>query len=732
MVLVLFSLTLFLSSALLFIMEPMFAKMVLPKLGGTPAVWNVCLVFYQALLLAGYAYAHALATRFAARRTALLQLSVVAAALLALPIHLPRVLSPAVTGSPILWLLTLLALGVGFPFFVLTTYSSTLQTWYANASGVSRREPYVLYSAGNLGSLLGLFSYPVLIERYLGLTAQTRLWEWGYLVLLALTGGCALTLWLVPAHQRPSVDRPADAPLRITRAQEMKWLLLAFIPSSLMLGVTTALTTELPPIPLLWILPLAVYLLSFVLVFAARPITYHDKVVDRLPVLLVVAAFLLIAAIVTSPVFSIPFYLVLLFAACIACHGELALSRPPPGGLTHFYLALAIGGALGGAFNALLAPVIFRSVVELPLALFLLALARMLMGTGRQGKSPNVRDFVLPLALGIAVALVSIWVSSSQLTVSKSILVAIFIIPVFLCLGFAGRPLRFALGFGSLALGGGLFFHPNGQHLLFTERSFFGVYRVSDFGNYRQLAHGSTVHGIQSLDPTRTREPLAYYYPTGPIGQVFTTKPLSEHLREIAVIGLGAGSLACYPEPGRHFTFYEIDPAVESIARNPRYFTLLRDCSPDTKVIIGDARLSLQGAPAHKYDLVVADAFSSDSVPVHLVTREAIDLYLGKLADHGLLAFNISNRYLDLRPVLAAVARSAGLQYLIRADAEVSDYEQRQGKSPSLWLLMARTRADFATLALDPGWREFPLPPAAAVWTDDYSALAGIIHWSGK
>ena len=505
---------------------------------------------------------------------------------------------------------------------------------------------------------------------------------------------------------------------------------LAFIPSSLMLGVTTALTTELPPIPLLWILPLALYLLSFVLVFASKPITYHDTVIEKLPILLVVTAFLIASKTVSSPIFSIPFYLTVLFFACIACHGELAIRRPPAAGLTHFYLSVAIGGALGGLFNAIVAPLIFKSVLELPLVLFLLTLAIAFMGSRKRKQPANKWDFIFPISLGLALTAASIWLSSSRFGASPAMNAVVFIGPVLLCLSFAGRPLRFALGFAALVLPGSLYSGAYG-HVLLTERSFFGIYRVSEDGQYRRLSHGTTIHGMQSLDPNRAHEPLSYFYKTGPIGQVFSTSSIREHLREVAVIGLGAGSLACYAESGRHFTFYEIDPTVETIARNPEYFTFLRDCSPETKVVIGDARLSLQDAPAHKYDMVIADAFSSDTVPVHLVTREAIELYLAKLANHGLLAFNISNRYLDLRPVLGAIARSAGLECIVRDDSNPDAYEQSRGKLASTWLLMARTRADFASLASEPTWHDLPARPGSRVWTDDYSTLTGIIHWTG-
>jgi spermidine synthase len=725
--LALFAVTLFFSSALLFVVEPMFAKMVLPMLGGTPAVWNVCMVFYQALLLAGYAYAHELAKRFRPRRTALLQVLIVLAALWALPIHLSQRISPALTASPTLWLFALLVTGVGLPFLVLTTYSSTLQTWYAGFRGVAAREPYVLYSAGNLGSLTGLISYPVLIERQLGLAAQSRVWAWGYLVLLALTICCALGVWLAP-DGAPSAGIASGARARVTRLRQFKWLALAFIPASLMLGVTTTLTTELPPIPLLWVLPLAVYLLSFVLVFASKPIAYHDIVIRWLPVLLVVTVFLITSGTISRPIFSIPFYLTLLFFACMACHGELARSRPPAADLTHFYLCVAIGGASGGLFNAIVAPQIFRYVVELPLTLCLLALAVRYMGSGARQQLANQWDFVLPLLLGAVATLLAVWLGLHHTSASPLTAAVVFIAPALLCLSFAERPLRFALGFAALVIPGSLNLAAY-EHVLLTERSFFGVYRVTQNSDYRQLSHGTTIHGVQSLDPKRAREPLSYYYPTGPIGQVFAR--LGERLGEVAVIGLGAGSLGCYAESGRHFTFYEIDPLVEVIARNPAYFTFLRDCSPSARVVIGDARLKIRDAPPHRYDLVVADAFSSDTVPVHLVTREAIELYLAKLADHGLLAFNISNRYLDLRPVLGAIARNAGLACLIRDDSNLDSREQRLGKAASVWVLMARTQADFATLAADPTWRTLQVAPGAALWTDDYSTVAGIIHWTG-
>jgi spermidine synthase len=295
------------------------------------------------------------------------------------------------------------------------------------------------------------------------------------------------------------------------------------------------------------------------------------------------------------------------------------------------------------------------------------------------------------------------------------------------CFSFSNRPIRFALALGAILLASGLFIERYGRALL-AERSFFGVYRVTEKEGYRQLIHGTTIHGIQSMDPARSREPLSYYSETGPIGQVFRASAANFQFHEVAVIGLGAGSLACYNALSRQFTFYEIDPTVEKIARNPRYFTFLRDCAPSAKIEIGDARLSLATSPSHKYDMIVIDAFSSDTVPMHLVTREAIELYLDKLADRGLLAFNISNRYLDLKPVLGELARNKGLAAIVQEDSNISSYDQSRGKYGSTWVLLARQRTDFGTLAAQPNWHD--IPTGSRLWTDDYSSIAEIIRWN--
>jgi hypothetical protein len=723
----LFAITLFLSGALMFVVEPMFAKMALPKLGGTPAVWNVCIMCYQALLLAGYSFSHALARRLTSRLTSLLHMSLVFGVFLALPIRLPGILNSPLRSNPTLWLITLLVLGLGLPFFVLSTYSSILQTWYASTSRMAARDPYVLYSASSLGNVIGLCVYLLIMEPHFGLTQQSRLWEWGYAILALLTACCALCVWVVPAAKKLECETDQETESRPTRAQQLKWLAMAFIPSSLMLGVTTTITGELPPIPLLWVLPLAVYLISFILVFAGKLATYQKSFIETLPLILLVVAFPIVSKAVLSPIFSIGFYLIILFFACMICHGELAKTRPSAAYLTHFWLILSFGGVLGGLFNAILAPSIFKSVAEFPIGLFLLALITSCTGPVSCKQPINGWDISLPLSLGAGVVMIDIWLRS---TVSRPLLLyAMSAVPLLLCFSFSKRPVRFALGLGALFLSSTIYSGQSG-HVLLTDRSFFGVYSVSEREGKRQLFHGSTVHGTQSMNPSRSREPLAYYYETGPIGQVFRFPPLSRQLKEIGVIGLGAGSLACYSEPWRHFTFYEIDPTVERIARNPRYFTFLRDCLPEIRITIGDARLSLAEESKHKYDLLIVDAFGSDTIPVHLVTADAIELYGSMLTDHGILAFNISNRYLDLRPVLGQIAQHFGLVAIVQEDLSIGAYELDRGKFASVWVLLTRQRTDFAALDSQPNWHDVQLQARTRLWTDDYSSLVSIIRWN--
>ena len=738
---VLFAITLFVSAALLFLVQPMFAKMVLPTLGGTPAVWNTCMVFFQAALLAGYACAHAATRWLGVRRQAALHVGLLFLPFLVLPIRGPQGWAPPVHQNPIPWLLALLLVSVGLPFFMLSTITPALQMWYVHTGHPAAKDPYFLYGASNLGSVLGLLAYPVLLEPNLPLANQSWGWACGYVVLLILASGCAVVLWRSPvvSAQNPSPWRlpnsagptsPTEGAAGLRIAQQMRWVALAFVPSSLMLGVTAAMTTEIPAIPLLWVIPLALYLLTFILVFARQPIVPHGWMMRRMPFLILAATIPIVSKATLSMWALVPLQLLTFFVVATVCHGELARSRPPATHLTAFFLWMSMGGVLGGVLNALVAPIVFKTVVEYPLALVLASLVRPHAEPGDQKPPARWLDFGLPAALGVLFVGLIWGLQAAGLRPGRLLHILVLGPTMMLCLSFARWPIRFGLGLGAILLASSLYTGPYGQ-VLHTERSFFAVHRVTQDaeGKLRMLVHGATIHGVQSLDPSRTREPLSYFSRTGPVGQAFAAFSGTEVTREVAVVGLGTGTLACYGRVGEHFTFYEIDPAVERIAREPRYFTFLRDCLPRINVVLGDARLSLVKAQERQYGMIILDAFSSDAIPTHLLTREAIRLYLAKLADGGILAFHITSRYLDLQPVLSDLARDAGLVCLAQNDTGITDREIQNGTYPSQWVVLARKQWDLGRLAQDPRWNVLPGRPGKRVWADDFSNMIGILRW---
>lgn len=709
----------------------MFARMALPLLGGAPAVWNTALVFYQAVLLAGYAYAHATTKWFGIGHQAALHLVVLAAALPTLPIAISRDWTPP-TDAPIPALLALLATSVGLPLFALSAASPLLQRWVAATAHAAAADPYFLYGASNLGSLLGLLAYPALLEPNLSLDAQSHLWSAAYVVAGLLTAGCAVFVWRAP--ERPATPntpaRPDPAPaggLRIAR--RLRWVLLALVPSSMMLGVTTYLSTDIAAIPLLWVIPLAIYLLTFILAFARRPPLPHRLMVSTLPVALLTLVMVLAARANEPIALVIPAHLTTFFVVAMVCHGELARDRPPTPYLTEFYLWLSAGGVLGGILAALIAPLIFTTAVEYAAAPVLACLLTAPRDSSGRGWRPRLLDVGLPVALGVVATGLLAGVGANGRTSPETAGLVVGILAL-ITLSFARRPARFGLGVAALLVASTLFLGAEGV-ALHSERTFFGIHRVirDSPGRYHLLLHGTTLHGLQSLDPSRRREPLAYFHSDGPIGQVFRALGSSQAQRPIAVVGLGAGSLACHGAPGQRWTFYEIDPAVERIARDPRYFTFLRDCPPEIDVVLGDARRSLTKIPAQRYGMIILDAYGSDAPPVHLITREALALYLDKLTPDGTLVFNITNRHLDLEPVLANLARDAELLGLVRHDTEISETDRARGKMPSKWVVLARRPIHLWPLTADARWTMARHRPGARVWTDNFSALLRAFAW---
>jgi hypothetical protein len=726
LVLSLFASTLFLSAALLFSVQPMVAKMTLPLVGGSPAVWGTCMVFFQAALLGGYAYAHAMTKWLGVRRHAMVHvgLFILPVFLLPLGISAAAARSAPSAENPAPWLLGLLCTTVGLPFLMVATSAPLLQRWFASTGHPAAADPYFLYAASNVGSLLALLAYPFVLEPTLRLAQQSAAWALGYYLLLAFVLACAVVVIRSKDEGGKSTDPPPAAPRgdQLATGRIVRWIVLAAIPSSLMLGVTTHVSTDIVSIPLWWVMPLVLYLLTFILTFARRPPLPHAWMVRALPMAAVLLA-LVMSITLGIQLLLVPIHLLTFFLAAMVCHGELARLRPPREHLTGFYLAISLGGVLGGIASALVAPVVFSGVAEYPLALVLACLVAPAKGPGATGPRQRVLDVAIPAAMGLClwalVHLINVRPDSSRYDLVAKIL---FGLAAFACFSLKDRPVRFALGLGAVLLAGGTYESGLGR-VLYQHRNYFGVLRVthSAAGNYHRLIHGHTMHGQQSLDPERRHEPLSYFYRTGPIGQVFD---VFRGFPAVAVIGLGAGTLACYAEPGQRWVFYEIDPGVERVARRSEYFTFLEDSRADsTKVFLGDARLRLRDAPQHGFGLIVLDAFSSDAIPAHLLTREALQLYRSKLASGGIMAFHISTRYVDLAPVLATLARDAGMTCLVRRDLRVSPQEARLGKEASIWAVMADGEQDLHGLVKDSRWQAPQPDPARATWTDDFSNI---------
>jgi len=876
----LFALTLFLSATLLFLVQPMIGKLLLPMLGGTPAVWNTCMVFFQALLLAGYSYAHLTTSWLGVRRQALLHLGVLLLPFLTLSLTVNRTPLDYGEGNPIPALLLLLLTSVGLPFFVVSASAPLLQKWFAATGHPAAKDPYFLYGASNLGSMLALFGYPTVVEAWLTLAQQRLLWQVGYAVLVGLTATCAICLWRLRAPDKETwkpVDKeredasaslrsislspplplsPSLSPRSLSGWRRLRWVALAFVPSSLMLGATTYMTTDIAAIPLLWVLPLGLYLLSFILVFSRLPTVVHRLMIVLLPPMVLVLVFLMLSEMPLPISWKILVHLSVLFVVAMVCHGELARDRPPTTQLTEFYLWMSVGGVLGGMFNALIAPVIFPDIVEYGLALVLACLltptlegekeTRLgpVLGTGLMGaylggglalliaalnrsdlglrglegasgfwfmaallaglllaaisamrergkRTAYWLDLGLPAALGVLVVglrlglpimdsdqgledlftrlhyVVQGWAPNRvakliNLSSAGVMLVFIFALPTALCYLFVKRPLRLGLGVGALLLANSICDHLD-EDLLLRERSFFGVVQVTKSGSFRRLEHGTTLHGQQRISWTRTaiardwasflsasdplstaallagaqdlwdhpgREPLTYFHRTGPIGQIFTAYHDQLAGRQIGLIGLGTGTLASYGQKGQTLTYFEIDALVKRIAYDQdKYFTFVKDAKDrgvTMNLVLGDARLKLEERAnqgnQEKLALLVVDAFSSDAIPVHLITRQALDIFLANLADDGLLAVHISNRYLNLEPVLANLAEEIGLTGFIQTDSD----SHIPGKAGSNWVILARNEHALDRLVHEGRWQAWQSEHGWAAKEDALQMLAGI------
>jgi hypothetical protein len=676
-----YTITIFWGALLLFAIQPMIGRMLLPRLGGTPSVWNTCMVFFQAVLLAGYAWAHGLARLVPGRGQVIVHGALAVGALLLLPFAI-RGGAPAPDASPVAWLLATLVTAVGLPLVVVSTSAPLLQRWFAATRHPAAGDPYFLYAASNAGSLMALLAYPLLIEPWLGLDRQRLVWTAGYAVFAALTVACG-ALRLLGAAPR-DVASAAEPPAAPTRRDAARWMVLAFVPSSLMLGVTQHVTTDVAAVPLFWVVPLAIYLLTYVLAFARRRIIR----VEFLSVLMVPLTVTVLAISVSWPGFPVSvilaLHLALLFVAALLCHERLADTRPPACHLTAFYLAVAAGGALGGVFNALVAPQVFDRVLEYPLIIAAAFLLR--------------QRSALP------------WLRRRAATRFN---VALDVVVVMLAIAYA--PLSTAIR--------------HGDHVLETDRTFFGVHLVAadDEGRWIAYYHGTTLHGLE--DPTQPGVPLSYYHGATGLGRLYRALEGDPRLDRVAVVGLGVGTLGAYARPGQAYTFFEIDPAVVRIAADEPYFSFLRSMPDPPRIVLGDGRLCLAREPDGAFGLIILDAFSSDAIPVHLLTLEAIRLYASKLETGGLLVVNASNRHVDIERVIAGAARRLGLSVVRWTGPRDAGGTLEAGRFSTRWLIVGRGESALAPLLVDAAWEPLPASADDALWTDDYSNLLEVIWW---
>jgi len=726
----LFSATILLGSCLLFLVQPMCAKKLLPHLGGTPAVWTTCMVFFQAGLLLGYAVAHFLPRWLGIKGSSVLYVVALALTFLFLPIQFPDEIEP--DRHPILWLLMTLTLNVGLPFVLLAAAAPLLQRLYADEN-VHRqsttlqdrrpvRDPYFLYAASNLGSFIGLGLFPFVVEPFWSMTYLSAAWRYGGLVLAMVMFFC-LPPHTVFALPSPPQTLPPGGWLRA------RWIVLAMIPSSLLLSVTTYATTDIAAIPLLWLIPMAIYLLTFILAFAGKPLIPRVLLLRWLPLVVLVVVILLLCERPDPMLLVLVLHLFGFFWLAMVCHGELSRTRPVFDHLTTFYLCLAIGGVLGGILNALVAPFVFLELTEYPL-MIVLACCVAHETVGR----PTLADAKWVLGIGgLSVLLVfafqSRWFGVPAWPLSVA---AMFGVPLILCYTTQAAPTRFAMCMAVVLLAS-WFNHGVHGPSAYRERSWFGIHRVTSIKGFTRLVHGNTVHGQQ--DETRRDEPLVYYGKEGPAGDIFQSLADDPRLQHVGVVGLGAGSLAAYARQGQAWTFFEIDPSVERIAENSKLFTFITDArkrKTDIVIDVGDARLRLKKS-AQKFGVLVVDAFGSDAIPMHLLTREAMQIYLDRLEPTGVLAFHISNRYVDLEPVLANLALDAQPPLVCRINdrRKLSADAAKEGVWVSVWVIIARNEADLAPILERPSWQPARPRPELKAWTDDSSNLLRVFRFGG-
>ena len=738
LVLIVYTAAIFVSALLLFSVQPLFTKMVLPRLGGSPAVWSVAMVFFQSLLLGGYAHAHYLMQLRNRMVPVAVHLVLLVIALLTLPLSIAGGWGEPPTSGYAVWLLGLFAVSIGLPFFALAANNPLLQAWFVRTGHPNGPDPYFLYASSNIGSFLALLSYPVLLEPMFTLRTQNLIWTGGYGLLIVLIAACGVLLLRSPASAvvdtlAENIDTPA--PAWILRA---RWIFLAAVPSGLLIAVTAHISTDVAAAPLLWVLPLSLYLLTWVLVFQSRPLLPHQWMLMLQPLAIAGVVVLLAIGGEQNLLLTLGGHLVCFFVIAMACHGELARTRPAAKYLTGFYVALSFGGMVGGLFAGLIAPFAFSWVAEYPILLALAALCRPPGGDARFVRWSN---WYWPFLAVLAVVLIApAWSDGKLMAKAMSflddnrvwVIGGVGALSALLALGLnANRWKIFATVAVALVL---IRAYPSDDGRVETVRSFFGVHKivVTPHGQYHVLMHGTTIHGAQKFQNddgspiTGRPEPITYYHKDGGIGRAITAirKRKGAPLR-VAVVGLGSGTLACASEPGETWKFFEIDQSMVDTARDPKYFTYIKNCAPDLQPVMGDARLTFAREPDGIYDLIIIDAYSSDAIPIHLATQEAMKIYKDKLAPQGAVLMHVSNRHLDLTSVVVGIAAANDLKSWVYSEDSGRDAEYIFATSV---VVSAREDADVGELDSSDVWAETEADPNQRVWTDDYSNVLGAVY----
>ena len=723
-----FALTLFASAGLIFVLQPLFTRLTTPLLGGSPAVWNASMAFFQAALLIGYLYAHLLARLKDLRLQAALHAGVLALAALALPLRVSGVFGPPNYEHPAAWLLAVLAVSVGAPFAAASATAPLLQAWYARSGLADAHDPYYLYAASNLGSLAGLLAYPALIEPLLGNRAQSAAWQLGYWGVSALILLAAATVLLARPAAGPAEERAVSpAP---GAARRLYWLGAAAVPSALVLGVTLQISTNAGSTPLFWVVPLALYLGTFIIAFSRRAERAAPAAAAAYPFALIL---LLGSYLLSGQWVPVAFgNLFGFFVSALLCHLALARSRPAADRLTEFYFFVSLGGVLGGSAAALLAPLVFNNVYEYPLAL---AAAALFLPRG-EGSLPRLAAVSAGAAalLGLAMVLLRVidpaWAMRLVGQEQHTLMLAGFwtcLAAIFLN---RARPRRLA-GLVLVAFLVLFLKEDRAGRYITQERSFFGILRTREIYDpadqktpiFRILTHYNVVHGAQLTTPGLTRQPLTYYNPRTALGEAVLAGLSTGEPGRVALIGLGAGATACLLRPTDQLTIFEIDPAVARLAARPGGdFTYVQECQPRARTVLGDARFKIADEPDGAFDVIVVDAFSSDSIPAHLLTREAVALYLRKTSDRGIVILHLSNASLALISEAARVARDLGAPALFRVSQPFNHpYASYFGALGAGAMIVAKSPRVLSHLPLAamPDWAYIEAPPGRA-WSDDY------------